>query len=68
MTEVSANEVFVHFLCASWLTRSLFPVCFLPTVNEHSPYAESAGVNPADATASIQGPLHDYGSYITSCE
>ncbi|KAK0528369.1 putative NADH-ubiquinone oxidoreductase 30.4 kDa subunit, mitochondrial [Tilletia horrida] len=36
-------------------------------VNEYSPYNETAGINGADATASIQGPLHDYGSYITSC-
>ncbi|CAD6893823.1 unnamed protein product [Tilletia controversa] len=36
-------------------------------VNEQSPFSEPASINDADATASIQGPLHDYGSYITSC-
>ncbi|KAE8224025.1 hypothetical protein CF319_g3034 [Tilletia indica] len=36
-------------------------------VNESSPFSEPASINDADATASIQGPLYDYGSYITSC-
>jgi len=36
-------------------------------VNEQSPFVEAASINDADATAGIQGSLHDYGSYITSC-
>lgn len=36
-------------------------------VNSFSPYPESAGTNPMEKYAEIQGPLHDYGSYITSC-
>jgi len=36
-------------------------------VHSFSPYPESAGTNPMEKYAEIQGPLHDYGSYITSC-
>lgn len=39
----------------------------LNSVNPESPFLERAGVNPAEAYASVAGPLHDYGSYITSC-
>ena len=36
-------------------------------VNPESPFSESAGVNPVDHYKAIAGPLHDFGSYITSC-
>lgn len=36
-------------------------------VNAASPYPELAGVDPNSKYAEIQGPLHDYGSYIVSC-
>lgn len=39
-----------------------------PLVNSFSPYPESAGLNPVQHYAAIQGPLHDYGSYIVSCK
>jgi len=37
------------------------------TVNSFSPYPEPAGLDPVSKFAAIQGPLHDYGSYIVSC-
>ncbi|UZJ53815.1 hypothetical protein CBS101457_003135 [Exobasidium rhododendri] len=36
-------------------------------VNAASPYPELAGIDPNSKYADIQGPLHDYGSYIVSC-
>ncbi|EPQ28725.1 uncharacterized protein PFL1_03529 [Pseudozyma flocculosa PF-1] len=32
-----------------------------------SPFTEPAGFNEAEKYRQIQGPLHDFGSYITSC-
>ena len=32
-----------------------------------SPYTEPAGVNPADRTKDVQGPLNEFGAYITAC-
>lgn len=37
-------------------------------VNPNSPFSESAGVNPVDHYKDVIGPLHDFGSYITSCK
>ncbi|PWZ00574.1 putative NADH-ubiquinone oxidoreductase 30.4 kDa subunit mitochondrial precursor [Testicularia cyperi] len=36
-------------------------------VNPVSPFSEPAGVNPVDQYKDVIGPLHDFGSYITSC-
>ena len=36
-------------------------------VNSVSPFIELAGSNPVDKYTDIAGPLHDFGSYITSC-
>ncbi|KAN0063161.1 putative NADH-ubiquinone oxidoreductase 30.4 kDa subunit, mitochondrial [Thecaphora frezii] len=36
-------------------------------VSPVSPYSEPAGVNLAEKYRDIQGPLHDFGSYLTSC-
>ncbi|KAJ1027384.1 hypothetical protein NDA18_003390 [Ustilago nuda] len=36
-------------------------------VNPVSPFSEPAGINPVDKYKDIAGPLHDFGSYITSC-
>jgi len=32
-----------------------------------SPYKEKLGGNPYDKAAKLQGPLHDFGSYLTAC-
>ncbi len=37
-------------------------------VNPASPFAEPAGSNPVEKYKDIAGPLHDFGSYITSCK
>lgn len=37
-------------------------------VNPVSPFVESAGSNPVDKYKDVAGPLHDFGSYITSCK
>jgi len=36
----------------------------VPAVN---PYKEAIGPNPADKTKELQGPLHEFGAYITAC-
>lgn len=36
------------------------------TVMMESPYVERANLNPMDALSAMQGPLHDYGSWIMS--
>lgn len=40
-----------------------------PSVPEASvpPFAEPVGVNPADKTAPLNSPLHEYGQYLTTC-
>lgn len=32
-----------------------------------NPYKEPFSKNPADAYQELQGPLHDFGSYLTAC-
>lgn len=32
-----------------------------------SPYVERAGIDQKSKYAAMQGPLHEYGSYLTSC-
>lgn len=36
------------------------------TVMMETPYVERANLNPMDALSAMQGPLHDYGSWIMS--
>lgn len=40
-----------------------------PSVPEASvpPFSEPVGINPADKTAPLNSPLHDYGQYLTTC-
>lgn len=37
-------------------------------VNPDSPFSESAGSNPMDKFKTITPALHDYGTYLVSCE
>ena len=32
-----------------------------------APFAEPTGINPAEKSASLSGPLHQYGQYLTTC-
>lgn len=40
-----------------------------PSIPEASvpPFSEPVGFNPADKTAPLNSPLHEYGQYLTTC-
>lgn len=55
-------------LVSLWVYSVCLPPSGIVAVNPASPYPELAGIDPNSKYASIQGGLHDYGSYIVSCE
>ena len=58
---------------AAFAVRTIRTTPFLragnPSVPEASlpPFSEPVGINPAEKTAPLNSPLHEYGQYLTTC-